>query len=67
MRLCCSVVQCVAICVAVCCSVLHCVLQCTMAKRCHESLLQCVAVCVVVCRGKEIPWYRAATHRVECR
>jgi len=39
---CCSVLQCVALCVAVCCSVLQCVAVCCSVCC---SVLQCVAVC----------------------
>jgi len=42
---CCSVLQCVAVCVAACCSVLQSVLQC-VAVCC--SVLQCVVACCSV-------------------
>ena len=41
---CCSVLQCVAVCcIAVCCSVLQCVAVCCSVLHC--SVLQCVALC----------------------
>ena len=48
---CCSVLQCVAVCVAcvaVCCSVLQCVAVCCCVLQCgaaYCSVLQCCAVC----------------------
>jgi len=57
--MCCSVLQCVAVCVAVCCSVLQCV-----AVYC--SVLQCIAVCCIVCCSRQASTtssYTLATRR----
>ena len=48
--MCCSVLQCVALCVAVCCSVLQCVAVCCSVLQCVAvccSVLQCVVVCLL--------------------